>query len=358
MQHLMRKEHVRILGMVLGCFLAASVYAQAPAGKKAGPEDSLPDYIARLTYFGERADWSHDGKRILFLEKTFGDVFEIEVATRIIRPVTNHYFHEGYTRALYLANGDILLSGAKEFDSDNPWKSRETEAELWILDKSLKRPPVRLNEKCSEGPAVSRKNMRIAWTIDNGDYPDQLEKGVSQMWLADIEYQDGVPRLANKKLILDSRSLPFRCGLETQNFRPPDEQEMTFSAYGYQKTEVMGVNLATGKVVNYSEAPDEYDEPEGIFPNGNYTLVECDRQNKKGDQYIDIWRLKLDGSHETKRVTYFSDYPGYKASNPVVSDDGRCMAFQMAKTGDPAGVGRGIFIYDFEKAKAAGKYSR
>ena len=43
--------------------------------------------------------------------------------------------------------------------------------------------------------------------------------------------------------------------------------------------------------------------------------------------------------------------PGYKASNPVVSDDGRFIAFQMAKSADPAGVGHGIFIYDIEKAK-------
>lgn len=47
---------------------------------------------------------------------------------------------------------------------------------------------------------------------------------------------------------------------------------------------------------------------------------------------------------------YFSDYLGYKASNPVVSDDGRFMAFQMARSKDQAGVGYGIFIYDFKKA--------
>jgi hypothetical protein len=33
----------------------------------------------------------------------------------------------------------------------------------------------------------------------------------------------------------------------------------------------------------------------------------------------------------------------------VVSDDGRFMAFQMAKSRDPAGVGYGIFLYDFNK---------
>jgi Tol biopolymer transport system component len=61
--------------------------------------------------------------------------------------------------------------------------------------------------------------------------------------------------------------------------------------------------------------------------------------------------LKLDGSGDYERLTYFSDYPGYKASNPVVSDDGKFIAFQMAKSRDAAGIGHGIFVYDIEKAK-------
>ena len=66
---------------------------------------------------------------------------------------------------------------------------------------------------------------------------------------------------------------------------------------------------------------------------------------------MDLWKLALDGSGTTERLTFFSDYPGYKASNPVVSDDGRYMAFQMARLGDPAGFGRGIFLFDFTKFK-------
>ena len=88
------------------------------------PLNELPNHITRLTHFGQRADFSHDGKRILFIERTFGDVYEVDIETKIIRPVTHHYFHEGYTRALYLSNGDILLSGARTFDSADPWPSR------------------------------------------------------------------------------------------------------------------------------------------------------------------------------------------------------------------------------------------
>jgi Tol biopolymer transport system component len=329
-----------LVGLLLvACFGQVQNKEGKPAIRMAGksPLDELPPYIKQVTQFGERADWSRDGKRILFLEKTFGDVFEVELATGIIRPMTHHYFHEGYTRALYLSNGDILLSGARRFDANDPWPSRsEKNAELWVLKKDLSGPPVPLGEKCSEGPAVSRKNMRIAWTQGGAFY------------LADIVYKDGEPELANKKKILDKKDLSFKCDIETQNFRPPDEKELVFSAYGYQGTEVMGLDLETGKATNYSLAPNQYDEPEGIFPDGKYTLVECDKHNPKGPQYIDIYKLALDGSGKMERLTKFADYPGYKASNPVVSDDGRYMAFQVAKTGDAAGVGRGILVFDLE----------
>src|SRR5262249_21271123 len=65
------------------------------------PDQELPQHITRLTLFGERADWSHDGKRILFVEKTFGDAYEVDIETRIPRLLTGHYPHFGYTRALY-----------------------------------------------------------------------------------------------------------------------------------------------------------------------------------------------------------------------------------------------------------------
>ena len=167
-----------------------------------------------------------------------------------------------------------------------------------------------------------------------------------------------MPALANKKEIRDRKDLSFDCGLETQNFRPPHEQELIFSAYGYQGTDVMGLDLATGKVRNYSQAPGQYDEPEGIFPDGRHTLVECDKHSRKGSQHVDLYKLALDGSGDIERITRFADYPGYKASNPVVSDDGKYIAFQFARLGDPAGVGRGLLILDIEAAERAERARR
>jgi hypothetical protein len=337
----------RVLPAVVLCLTPFLLFAadSKPAPNNQNPADNLPSHIRRLTWFGERADWSHDGKRILFVEKTFGDVYEVEVASGVTRPITHHFRHYGYTRALYLSNGDILLSGPEPFDPKRPADGR-VQCYLSILDKSLTKPPAALDTKCSEGPAVSRKRMHIAWTHVRNQYPDRLPEGTSQMREADVVYEAGVPKLANEKLIIDSRDLPFRCTLETQNFILPDEQQLTFSAYGYQGTDVGIIDLTTKKVKNLTNSPGDYDEPEGAFPDGKFTLVESDRQNKQGSRHVDLWKLNLDGSGYAERLTFFSDYAGYKASNPAVSDDGRYIAFQMAKSTDDAGVGYGIFILD------------
>jgi hypothetical protein len=335
-------------GSILALLTLAASAADGPAES---PDQDLPPHITRLTLFGERADFSRDGKRVLFLEKTFGDVYEVDRESRQPRLLTGHYPHHGYTRALYLANGNILLSGPERFDPGHPGDAR-IQCVLSVLDKAGTRPPVPLGTKCSEGPAVSRKRMHIAWTHVAAEYPDEMPAGSSRIHEADLVDDGGTPRLANRRLVLDSRDLPFRCTLECQNFRPTDEKELTFSAYGHQGTDVCGVDLETRKVINYSDDADQYDEVEGILPDGRSTLVESDREglSGKGSGHVDIWKLSLDGKKTWERLTYFNKYPGYKASNPVVSDDGQLMAFQMARSRDPAGVGYGIFLHDFAGA--------
>jgi len=332
---------IAVLGLVLP--------VRGAGAQEGSPADHLPPHIRQVTWFGERADWSHDGKRILFLSKTFGDAMELELATGIIRNLTGHYPHHGYTRALYLADGNILLSGPVAYDPSNIGEARR-QCFLSVLDRSGTRPPAMLNTKCSEGPAVSRRRMHIAWTHVAAEYPDEIPAGGSRLLEADIVQQNGVPRLANQRVIIESGDLPFKCTLESQNFRPPQEAELIFSAYGHQGTDVCGIDLNTKQVTNYSDSPGQYDEPEGIFPDGQFTLVECDRQNLQGSGHVDLWKLKLDGGGSYERLTHFSDFPGYKASNPVVSDDGRFIAFQMARSREAAGVGHGIFIYDINQA--------
>ena len=348
----MNASLIRISALLVS--LTASCVISFAASHSAGnPADHLPSHIVRLTAFGERADWSHDGKKILFLSKTFGDAMELDVATRSIRNLTAHYPHFGYTRALYLANGDILLSGPTVFDPKKAGQARN-ECYLSVLDKSGKKPPVALGARCNEGPAVSRQRLHLAWAEWTPADPDRGITGTSRLFEADIVYSDGSPALTGRRLIIEASELPFRCTMESQSFRAPEEKELTFSAYTERgrKCDVIGIDLQSKKITKYTDSPDAYDEPEGIFPDGKHTLIEADLQNGLGPGNVDIWKLALDGSGDHTRLTYFSDYPSYKASNPVVSDDGKLMAFQMAKTEDAAGVGHGLFLYDFTKAPA------
>jgi Tol biopolymer transport system component len=107
------------------------------------------------------------------------------------------------------------------------------------------------------------------------------------------------------------------------------------------------VNLDTKAVTTYRKLAGEYNEVEGIFPDGEHTLVESSReQTKHNSNFIDIWKLKLEAnSTDFVRMTRWGDYSGYKASNPVVSPDGRSFAFQSARNTDAAGVGYGLFLF-------------
>src|SRR5919109_3411151 len=125
----------RAFGATILLVLGSPLPALGQVPQPTPPDQNLPPYIRRLTWFGERADFSRDGKRVLFLSKTFGDAMEVQIETGIIRNLTAHYPHHGYTRALYLSNGDILLAGPEVFDPKRIGDAR-VQCFLSVLDKS------------------------------------------------------------------------------------------------------------------------------------------------------------------------------------------------------------------------------
>ena len=203
-----------------------------------------------------------------------------------------------------------------------------------------------LDHKISEGVAISRKAMKIAWSNTRGQYPDLLAEGESVVYTADIVSKDGVPSLANKKEVL--RAKAPECTLEAQDFRH-DDTELIYTCYRSPYADVFGIDLTSGKVTTYRKLAGEYNEVEGTSPDGKWTLVESSREQggpeRQNSRYIDIWKLKLEpDSTDYVRLTRWGDYEGYKASNPVVSNDGKRIAFQSARNDEPAGVGHGLFI--------------
>ena len=330
------------LGVVSAALPTALLVAQSER-KPGNPEDHLPPNITHLTWFGERASWSPDGRRIAFMSKSFGDAFEIDLATRAIRLLT-HYPHAGFLRVQYLPNGDYFLIGARTFADIGTTRGRDQE--MWILPREFKPGDraVPLGHKISEGVAISRMSTKIAWSNTRGQYPDLLGEGESVIYTADITVQDGRPALANKQEILRARAP--ECTLEVQDFRR-DDAELIYTCYRGQFADVFGIELASRRVTTYRKLTGEYNEVEGIFPDGEHTLVESSREQARQDSnHIDLWKLRLEpDSADFVRMTRWGDFEGFKASNPVVAPDGKSFAFQSARSTDAAGVGYGIFVY-------------
>jgi hypothetical protein len=342
-----------------GACLSQETYQNETIKKTGNPANHLPPYVKQVSGFGERPDWSHDGKKILFVSKPMGEVFELEPETGLVYPKTRHFNHFGFTRAMYLTNGDILLSGpVNPFDPTDKEERNHARDQCWlsVMDKSGTKKPVPLNIICAEGPAVSRHNLKIGWAERDRQKPE-LGKNRAQLFLADIVYDNGIPKAFNRKMVFDSKQLPFPLGgasLETQSFVPDEDKKLTFSVYLINKgnnTDTYVVDTETGKYQNMTRSPNYYDEPEGIFPDGKFTCVEHGSSKERAWPLIDIYKLKLDGSGEMQRLTYFTEFKGYKASQGVVSDDGKFLCFQIGKSGDEAGVGYGFFIMNLEKAK-------
>src|SRR3954451_13704085 len=135
-----------------------------PLGQRS-PEDPLqhlPSNIEVLTHFGERADISPDNQRVAFMAKSFGDAMVVDLASRTIRCLTCNVPAAVFLRVMHLVSGDYILIGPDHFEDIRTSRTRDNE--LWYLSQAPGSKPVRLNVHMSEGAAISKKSMKIAYS--------------------------------------------------------------------------------------------------------------------------------------------------------------------------------------------------
>lgn len=335
--------------LLLASFLILQCFTGAKAQTIETLAEELPPYFSILTTWGVRPEWDENSEHIYFLNKLVGDVFKINVATKEVSHVTSGFYHGGIHRVLCLSNGDLLLAmGPNIFDASNPEKDRHTGLGLYVLTKENPNEPYPLNAYCDEGPAVSKNSMKIAWTL----------KGQREIRAGEIHYMAGVPQLKDVQTIISYRDSSAHVRLETQDFRPPLDEELIYTHYWgdgndqYYNAQVFGFNLATKKTTKYTDLPRSYNEAEGIFPNGKFMVIESDRHqpmHERNKYKLDIYKLKLDGSGEAERLADFSTryFNKIKSDNPVVNKTGDRIAHQFGFQ-KGAGDGRGIFLFDLE----------
>ena len=257
---------------LLFVFLALAVPVTAQR-KPGNPLENLPPNIEILTHFGERADISPDNQGVAFMAKSFGDAMVIDLETRIIQCLTCNVPGAAFLRVMHLVTGDYILIGPDHFE--NIHISRARDNELWFLSKERGSKPVKLGQKMSEGVAISKKTLKIAFSQTSAQAED-LTPQDSRLVVAELGLSGSTPKLINPKTVYESKNRS--CVLEAQDFYDNDSK-MTFICYEPNgQSSVMGINLQTGKVSNFSQAPGTYNEPEGIFPDGLFSTVEADRQ--------------------------------------------------------------------------------
>lgn len=325
------------------------------------PLDDLPPHIRLVARFGMRPDFSPDGKALLFLDRApLGDVWRIDLASGAVRPLTTHFEHRGFTRAAYLHNGDVLLCGPTSGplpSEERPEAGRFTGVLSVLRAAYPRRPAQPLGIPCWEGVVASRTSMRIAWNRSDIDYTaadlvDRVIFGISEIWTGELRFFGGRATLVNPRRAVDRTAVSPIAVLEAQGFRPRSEREMIFTAYAHAGGEVMGVDLETGEVRNYSNSP-VYEEAEGVSPDGRTVLVERDLESTAIPGPLDIWELSLDGRSTFRRLTFFNRYRGgYYASNPTWGRDGRSFAFQLSIDGPTEGEGAGLLIFDLDRFDA------
>jgi len=344
---------MQILGQNSGTIRKFIVgFACALATLGSSPAEAEPyslDDARMLSPFGGRANFSPNGERIVFVGKTYGDAYEIEIASGKIRNLTGGFPHQGIVRIQFLSDGNYLVTAPRVHFGPNT----RAHLEMWFLHKSLEHGLQPLGASVFEGIAVSRKSNLIGWTA-----PDPT-LGPKDNWqlafarpttrhIAAIEVERGMARLVNKRTIM--AKLPQECSfIEPQDFRANDG-ELVYSCMGITGKggiliSVMGNRIAENTNVTYYRKEGEYNEVEGIAPDGSWATVECGKQDTAGLPELDICKLELRPDGMLPRIVLgrVPDSTG-AVRNPVISPDGKWLVFQRSDSAS-TDIGEGYGLY-------------
>ena len=154
---------------VIACLTLLACNSSTQSTRPGSPLDDLPAWIIPLHNTGMRADWSADGSRLIFLDDLVGNVFEIEIESRKVRPLTAHFEHTGFTRARFLSNGGVLLCGPSEEATQQETEQATEQLALLVGDThhwehqdvlQHPEPEQRVGHRVRKFPPVNRGRQR------------------------------------------------------------------------------------------------------------------------------------------------------------------------------------------------------
>lgn len=347
------------MSKLVGSIALAIAFLVTGASARTSAPVRLPPDVELLSPFGERAAFSPDGRSVAFIGKSYGDAFEIDLKSRKVRNLTSRFGHAGFLRISYLATGDYLLQGPEHNIGPNSRLVLQT----YYLRSDLRSAPQPLGQSGYEGIALGPRGLMAWQQIPDGEglrpgetWITAMSRAGLQHYVATLTIKQGRATLSNKQRILEQ--LPDGCVYtEVQDFRDNGNEIVFYCAGrgsgGAAQLGVYGYNFTSRRFIPYVPLGMRYVEVEGVAPDGRWAAVECGPETAPAaaqggsaePRRLDICRLELrEGGTIAELVRASEIGDRARVSNPVISPDGKWMAFQSAEPGQPAGEGSGIYL--------------
>ena len=379
---------------------ALAVLAPATAEARTAPH---PDYFTapftmeRVLDWGERPDWSPDGKKLVFTRSDLADgpAYELDLATRKVRCLTCRFGANGFvTRIYYLADGSFLILGPPSLQTAKARPGAESAdtaiaGALYWMPASADFPPQPLGTAAWGELAVQRVQkggeMRIAWGMQDG--------AVSQLVSGTVVHDGSRAALVDRRIVyaFDARKPAPGAPTfaEAYNISADGSRAMFWSVDpGTLDSGMYEVDIASGRTREIAATP-AHNETH-VFPDETYGLEESNRASdpdgplrgissldkgsitaiagalghdlgKAGDldryaprpplsglgRPFDLYVVAMNGEERVRRLTEVSELGG-NAHQSVPNEDGKRIAFALKapQSGPLAGKG-GLYIGRF-----------
>ncbi|MCP1469292.1 hypothetical protein J3E64_000967 [Sphingobium sp. OAS761] len=340
---------------------------------------TAPFHQKRLLDWGNRPNWSPDGRRIAFTKDDLvdGPAYEVDVRAKKVRCLTCKFGDTQFvTRIFYLPDNSFLIEAAPGMKGGSGGAADAARTQLFWMSKSLARP-VSLDSGVMGDIAIARKanadgSVDIAWS--------RLTATGLELTKARLVHDGRTARLADPQALYTYR--PGQPGPasfpEAYDFIDGGRSVMFWTTeMDALDSEMYKVDIAT-KVVSKVYATPSHNETH-VFPDERYGLEEANIHSDPDGPYrgisahikpgveqilrfagksnaaeiaaansgkgFDIFVITMDG--KSRRALTNVSRSGAQAHQSIVSPDGRRIAFAIKDPTGKSAHAAGLYIGTF-----------